>query len=830
MKTSSLISILLISFLGFNWGCKNFKTSKVGKSYHNLAAHYNGYFNAREKLKETQNKLFVTQKDNYNDILPVFTLGDEATAKNLTSDCEDITKKATFTIKKHDLSKWVDDCYFVIAKAYFLKRDYFAAIETFEFLHDKYPKTRLGQESLIWIALSRIQLKKPQEALAQIGTIERTKDFPVELKPFLNLTEAQYYIGSGEYKLAIERLKLAIPSIKKKNEKTRYYFILAQLQQSLNQNNEAAINYKEVIKRNPAYELAFQAKMGLAATDADTKSVKKYLLGLLKDDKNIAYYDQIYYVLARIEQRENNIPLAIKYLRLSVGNSKTNTNQKAKSYLLLGDIHFQLPVYVLAKNYYDSAAGIVTKDYPNYEKFKERQKVLVELISHLIIIDREDSLQRLALLPADKLDKYIDEMILKEKENKDTKTQLNNSFLSNNTEVDPNKSPWYDPLLTQQGIAKFKSQWGDRPLQDNWRFKTTSIVIKKDSIPETNDVVADRKKYYDPIPNTKSKLNWSNKQIEDALFAAGEIYFNKLNDNKKAAETLEELLKRFPDNSYLVKTYYDLYLIYTDLKETSKAETYKNMILISYPGSAEAKRLNNEAQVVTEKNVELEALYAGTFDAYQEGNCVKVQQNFLEANQSFSNNYLKAKMDYLKTLCANKDKGNSVLKDSLYSFAKRYPGNEMAKQATNLAKLLENRKEEEVKIKVDSVVKKEESSIYEMSDSTPHYYAIIIPKASPVNLVKMEYSDFNLNTYPDLKLEISSFNLGDNYVVLCGPLKNRKYAMDYYGIVSSNEELRAHLKLSNKTEVIISEKNFQTLMTQKEAETYIKFFKAKYLP
>ena len=54
--------------------------------------------------------------------------------------------------------------------------------------------------------------------------------------------------------------------------------------------------------------MAFQAKINraLSFSGDDSKSIKAQLLKMLKDDKNIEFFDQIYYALAEIEFKNKN--------------------------------------------------------------------------------------------------------------------------------------------------------------------------------------------------------------------------------------------------------------------------------------------------------------------------------------------------------------------------------------------------------------------------------------------------------------------------------------------------------------------------------------------
>jgi hypothetical protein len=46
------------------------------RSYHNVNAKYNGYFNAKEEYKKGITKVETAHKDDYRKLLPLFILGD----------------------------------------------------------------------------------------------------------------------------------------------------------------------------------------------------------------------------------------------------------------------------------------------------------------------------------------------------------------------------------------------------------------------------------------------------------------------------------------------------------------------------------------------------------------------------------------------------------------------------------------------------------------------------------------------------------------------------------------------------------------------------------
>ena len=67
-------------------------------------------------------------------------------------------------IGEKEINKWIDDNYFLMAQARFYKQDYQAAINTFNYIIRKYPKSKLSNKSLIWSTKAHIKLNNLQTA------------------------------------------------------------------------------------------------------------------------------------------------------------------------------------------------------------------------------------------------------------------------------------------------------------------------------------------------------------------------------------------------------------------------------------------------------------------------------------------------------------------------------------------------------------------------------------------------------------------------------------------------------------------------------------------
>jgi len=125
---------ILIS-VGCSSGKKSQDPSLAGQVYHDITARNNAYFNGTQKIKTIQKSIETSYQDNFDTILVLRTNRDPAMAKTYGSDLDEVVKKASAAIKRHEPSKWTDDAYLLVGKSYFLKGDYDAALETFKFVN-----------------------------------------------------------------------------------------------------------------------------------------------------------------------------------------------------------------------------------------------------------------------------------------------------------------------------------------------------------------------------------------------------------------------------------------------------------------------------------------------------------------------------------------------------------------------------------------------------------------------------------------------------------------------------------------------------------------------
>ncbi len=135
------IAVLFIFFLGLV-GCTTTKKksdiTKSKRAYHNMTAYYNGYFHANEILELSLLDISNSKQENYNQILSLSPYTNNYDPKAYAKDMDKAITKVTTVASLHDESRWVDDCYVLMGKAQFVKKDYESAEETFEYFKEEF--------------------------------------------------------------------------------------------------------------------------------------------------------------------------------------------------------------------------------------------------------------------------------------------------------------------------------------------------------------------------------------------------------------------------------------------------------------------------------------------------------------------------------------------------------------------------------------------------------------------------------------------------------------------------------------------------------------------
>ena len=859
--------------------CSTKKNSFTRRIYHNLTSHYNVYWNGKEALIEAEKDLHSGIRDNYNMILPMFNYGSATDAKTVTPLLDRSIEKGSKTILKHSMRfggkeyvKWIDDAYLLIGKAYFYKQDFYSARRSFSFIMREYEDNPIKYNAMLWLARTYIEMEQFEKSEPLLNLIETDMNeggnkITAEVYRDFPLVHADHFIKQGKYTNAIDYLYDGIASAGKKDLKTRAKFILAQIFQMDDNLDEASQLYAEVIRRNPPYDMAFQAKINMArayeADNGDSRTIIKYLSRMLRDDKNKDYLDQIYYALAEVAFKDNNDSLGIQHLRLSVARSVANDYQKSTSALELADIYFAVPEYELSQAYYDTAVTFLPQDYPNYEEIRNKAAKLSELVANLQVIDFQDSLQMLAFMPEPERMAIIDRIItdlMEEEQRQIDAEQLEQSLASfdqgsggfaTGQPIGGAKWYFYNTNTLSNGYSEFIRKWGNRKLEDLWRLKDKQLISFEpeeipdeilDSLAKSGDTLGikaldphNREFYLKDIPFSEEALAKSDKAISEAFYNLGLIYAEGLNNPLKSIESYESLLERYPNDTNKLSAYYQLYRLNLDINDLSRAEYYKNLIINDYPDSDYAMIILDPDYFknMQAKESELTELYSRTYKAFEKGQYFTVIGNSDQAVRLYGDTAtLIPKFLYLKALSVGKIDVVDSLAVVLKNIIKNYPGSEVSPMAQDLLNYIaKDRPDLEVGISTETEQEPAFESPYTYDPNSTHLYLLVVKRKSiKLSAMKVRISDHNIKYYSLKELTINSVLLDNiRYMITVGNFENADEALGYYNNIHGDSYVFGELGTGNYTETVISMKNYPIFYRDKDVDLYKRFFEINYL-
>ena len=432
----TVVPVILLLIAG---SCTTKKNTVVTRNYHNLTSHYNIYFNGYDSYYQGIKKAEAGFKDDFNSQIPLFTYSSKEAARMVMADMDKTVKKCSKVIGMHSIKvkpklkkgarstrekefyrkneyvKWVDDAFLLMGKAYFYKRDFFPAIETLEYVITQFPNDGLADEASLWLAKTRLELKNYPESQQILNRLQGDPKLDPKLKPQLQAVYADWYLRQGDLDGAIPLLEKSAADYPSKLQRTRICYVLGQLYEKEKDSINASKWYTRVNELNPSYDMAFNARINRARLyqggQDGAAGIRKELMKMLKDEKNLEFLDQVYFALAELEIKEGNETAAVDFYKKSIAYNSTNATQKAISYLALATYYYGKENWVPAGLYYDSCSQSLPDTYPDYKKLIDFGANVKLLSENIAVAQREDSLQKVAKMPPADREKIISDLM-----------------------------------------------------------------------------------------------------------------------------------------------------------------------------------------------------------------------------------------------------------------------------------------------------------------------------------------------------------------------------------------------------------------------------------
>lgn len=743
------------------------KFTPVRKFIQNNVTHYNYYFNANNKVNEVLDRAKMSHKDDFTQLLTFFPYTLDNTAAQQV-ELDSVIYKSTAGILLHDLrNDWIDNLYFLIGKAYFFRKEFDSAALTFQFInYNLYPRkknnddTRIvgsrnlekpqpfsiadkenrnfiqrtftkapsRNESLLWLARTFIEQKQFGEAAGLLNILQHDPNFPKRLHPELSTITAYWFFEQQVYDSSAVHLEAALPAAETKQDRARWEFLLGQLYEQSGQFTKASEFYKKASKHTTDPVLDIYSRLNNAkmyresgGQDAMTESINR-LLRMARRDRYESYRDIIYYSAGKLSAQLPDTASAIAHLLKGVSSSATNEGFKSRSFFLLGNMAYAQREYKKASTYYDS---ILIEDSllldPHDFNLTERNTTLKKLVTELMVVEREDSLQMIARMSPDERETFIKKVIRDEKKKagiRETEPPKGGNTLitfsnSKDQPIDlfaaPTKGEWYfyNNQMKARGQNEFVSKWGNRDNVDNWRRIKAGALLPgadnkgmipqhvKDSLMKAGAITDHNLTYegmLENVPLTPELLESSNVKIAESIFNMARIFQFELEDHEQAINMYELYLERFPDRLRDGEVYLGMYYSYTKLGNERMADHYKKLLTQNFSQSSSALKLTNPEQLEPDtKDPVATQRYADIYSLFIEGRFDEALAAKKKADSTFGNHYWTPQLLYIEAVHYVKERQDSIAIATLENIALLYPQSPLQEKAVLMIDVLKRR-------------------------------------------------------------------------------------------------------------------------------------------
>ena len=745
-------------------GCSTQKNTAQSRWWHAFNAKYNTYYNGTLAYIDGSLEKETGNKDNYTEQIPLYTVSNKNSREIGKANFDRAIEKCEKAIHQHSIKRrpeWTKNrrktakdiewlsrreynpflwkAWMLMGRSQFYQGDFESAAATFSYMSRLYAtQPAIYGKARAWLAKCYIEQNWNYDAEDVIRNILRDSIHWRAQKEW-DYTFADYYIHTGNAEQAIPYLRKVISHEMRRKQKAREWYLMGQLQASIGNKKEAYKAFRHVIRQNPPYELAFNAR--IAMTEVMAKDNAGKMISRLKrmaaSDNNKEYQDLIYYAIGNIHlSRKDTLQAITAYEK---GNQKSTRNGIEKGVLLLhlGDLYWTKEKFSDARRCYGEAIGLLDKDRKDYQQLANRSKVLDELVPYTDAVQLQDSLQQLARMSEKErnaaIDRVIDALKKKEKEERNRKAEEeaestlrqdggnlanNNNFASSNSPQKNNENSantpangqwyFYSPLTVSQGKAQFQKLWGKRDNVDNWQRINKTVVANAAGAEEITDEQRDslaqaaeqeellkqtsdsavndphRREYYlAQIPFTPEQLAESNKLLEDGLYHAGVIFKDKLDNLPLSRKSLLRLVNNHPDYAHLDDAYYHLYLLYSRERKPEMAQTYLQKLKAEYPESQWTTLLSDPYYAENAKRgVQIEdSLYTLTYQAFRDGEYDKVERNAQISRNRFPDGANRDKFLFIGGLSKLNDGDIKSCLADLKEVVSKYPDSRLSEMA-----------------------------------------------------------------------------------------------------------------------------------------------------
>ncbi|WP_285650437.1 hypothetical protein [Allomuricauda sp. NBRC 101325] len=718
----TFLGALVLGGLAFN-ACSTQKDKFINRNWHALNTKYNTLYNGNIAFEQGREELNNSYRDDYWDILPVERL--EVTDE-IKLDSEDnnpnfiiAEEKATKAIQKHSMdikdeerNPQTDEAFLLLGKSRYFDQRYIPALESFNYILRKYSESDKLNEATIWREKTNMRLDNPEVAIKNLKRLFKFEELKDQEYADANAVLAQCYINLNVPDTAIQKLKIAQAYTKKNPEKGRYLFIIGQLFNQLGHKDSANYAFNKVIelnRRSPrVYFINAHLKkiQNIELSETNREEMLEYLTKLEENRENRPFLDKIYREVAQFHLATGSDSLAIAYYNKSIKATQGDRKLNSFNYQSLADYYFDQDEYKTAGAYYDSTLTNLKENTREHRNIQKKLDNLEDVIKYEDIAQNADSVITLYEMPEAERKAYFEDYIaeLKRKEElaadeEKKRTEAGFAAFANSQGGKENQGKFYFYNITSLGYGKneFRTRWGERALEDDWRWSNKARTLVSEATGETVVASADGENltqdqkysvdyYLGTVPTEASVIDSLRGERNFANYQLGLIYKEKFKDNLLAASKLENVLDSDPEERLILPSKYNLYKIYEESGTVVLADQMKQDIIRNHSGTRYAEILLNPQAVLDGNTDSPDARYNALFKQYQQQDYLQVITLSEEYINKFTGDPIVPKFEMLKANAIGRLQGFEPFKEALNYVALTYPNNPEGKKAEQMVK------------------------------------------------------------------------------------------------------------------------------------------------
>lgn len=813
----------------------------MNRNWHALNTKYNVLYNGNLAFEEGREQLNESYRDNYWEVLPVERL--EVT-DDIKLDSEDnnpnferAEDKATKAIQKHSMeiggeerNPQTDEAFLLLGKARYFDQRYVPALEAFNYVLQKYSDSDKLNEATIWREKTNIRLSNEELAIKNLKRLMRLERLKDQEYADARAMMAQAYINLKAPDTAVQQLKIATAYTGKNSEKGRYFFIIGQLYNQLGYKDSANLAFDQIIRLKRSTPRVYwvnahlQKLMNTEITDHNREELLEYLTWLEEDRENRPFLDKIYRQIAVYHNTLNQDSLSLAYYNKSLRIARNSLQLLALNYEDMAEYHFDRSEYNTAGAYYDSVLPNLPENTKKYRAILKKRNNLEDVITYEGTVQYADSVIALYKMSPSQRETFFQEYIDQLKAQAEEKIAKEEATLeagfaafgaSKGGKENKGKFYFYNISSLGYGKTEFKRRWGNRTLEDNWRWSnrasgqaseivSTEAIGGNESISSlTEDQKYSLEYYLSKVPTDVEIIDSLQRERNFANYQLGLIYKEKFKENLLAAVKLERVLSSDPEERLILPSKYNLYKIYEEV-ESPLAAGMKDNIITNHPSSRYAEILLNPRAVLEASEDSPEAQYARLFELFEQQEFLRVITGAEESINRFTGDPIVPKLEMLKATAIGRLQGFKEFREALNYVALNYPNQAEGKKAQEMV--------------AEQLPKLEPNGFVSGIDDTGGNWKVVFPfkrsndeaAVKLMNRLKESMKDLRYSN----KVSKDIYNLEDEFVVVHG-FRSKDYALGYVELLKNNKDYR----IRHENFVILAA-NYKTVQIHKNLEDY----------